>query len=223
MKFQLSLALHFATLALVTSALGVAWRDAVILRWVAVASLACTVFEVGYIMVQANREQPSHFNLNTSFHAAMYVLMAIGAVVITMAAAVVGAAAWLDSDSSLGPATRLGVAVGLIGGSALTLIVAFRMGGALTHHVGVELADAPRMPLTGWSLTVGDRRVPHFFATHLMQAAPMSGLLADLVLPRIAAFAVVMITSGLWTTLTLLTFHQANRGLPLHRWPLGSF
>lgn len=54
-KFQLSLALHFATLALVASELSGEWRDGAILRWVALASIAATAFEIAYIMIQAGR------------------------------------------------------------------------------------------------------------------------------------------------------------------------
>ena len=91
-------------------------------------------------------------------------------------AAVVGVAALLDGEARLGPATCLGVVLGLLGGTILTLVIAFRMGGAPGRHVGLEPASAPRLPLTGWSLAVGDRRVPHFFATHMMQALPLAGL-----------------------------------------------
>lgn len=219
LKFELALALHFATLALIVSSLGEPWRQSAGLWWVAVASAACTSFEVAYILVQAGRQQASHFNLATPFLTAMYRLMAAGAVVITVAAAVVGVAALLDGDARLGPATRLGVGLGLIGGTILTLVIAFRMGGALDHHVGLEPTGAPRLPLTGWSLAVGDRRVPHFFATHMMQALPLAGLGLDWLLPRLAATIAVLALAAGWAAITLFFFHQANSGMPLHRWP----
>lgn len=219
LKFELALALHFATLALIVGSLGDSWRQSSALWWVAVASAACTSFEMGYILVQAGRQQASHFNLATPFLAAMYGLMAAGAIVITLAAAVVGVAALLDGEARLGPATRLGVVLGLLGGTILTLVIAFKMGGALDRHVGLEPTSAPRLPLTGWSLAVGDRRVPHFFATHMMQALPLAGLVFDRVLPRLAATAAMVILAVGWAALTLFFFHQANSGLPLHRWP----
>ncbi|TGD99047.1 hypothetical protein [Methylobacterium nonmethylotrophicum] len=214
-KFQLSLALHCATLALVASGLAGTWRDGALLRWVAFASIAATGFEVAYIMVQAGRQQASHFNRDTPFLAAMYAAMAVGAVVITVAAAIVGAVAWADAGARFGPALRLAVALGLIGGTVLTLIVAFRMGGALTRHVGLEAPGAARMPLTGWSLTVGDRRVPHFFATHMMQAVPLAGLIAERTLPRAPAVGAVLLVAAGWVALTLWFFAQANRGEPV--------
>ncbi|WP_428672672.1 hypothetical protein [Reyranella sp.] len=219
LKFELALALHFATLALIMGSLGEAWRQSTGLWWVAIASAACTSFEMAYILVQAGRQQASHFNLATPFLAAMYGLMAAGAVVITVAAAVVGAVALIDGDARLGPATRLGIGLGLIGGTILTLVIAFRMGGALDHHVGREPAGAPRLPLTGWSLAVGDRRVPHFFATHMMQALPLAGLGFDWLLPRLTATIAMLTLAAGWTAITLFFFHQANSGTPFHRWP----
>jgi hypothetical protein len=98
----------------------------------------------------------------------------------------------------MGLATRIGVGVGLIGGTVLTIIVGLTMGGSPGHHVGVEPAGAARMPITGWSLTVGDRRVPHFFATHMMQAVPVAGLLLDMIATRwIAVGGVTMFAACL--------------------------
>lgn len=48
LKFQLSLALHFATLALVAGWLGVEARTGTLLCTTAVLSVAATAFEVGY-------------------------------------------------------------------------------------------------------------------------------------------------------------------------------
>ena len=218
-KFELSLTLHFATLALIVSGLGPTWRDGALLRGVAWASAAFAIFEIAYIALQAARQETSHFNVSTPFHLAMYVAMAAGAVVITLAAGMVGVAAWLDDTGRLGPATRVGSAVGLIGGTVLTLIVAFRMGGALDHHVGVEPSGAARVPVTGWSLSIGDRRVPHFFATHMMQAIPFAGACFDRMLGKGPAIAATIVIAAAWTALTLGLFRQANAGVPLIRWP----
>ena len=214
MKFQFSLAVHFATLAVIASALSPQWRESPLLITTGLAAVAATIFEVGYIMFQAARQQESHFNLATPVLRALYALMAIGAVLITIVAGALGIAVALDQTASLGPATRIGSAIGLMGGTVLTLIIAFRMGGALSRHVGMEAPSAPRMPLTGWSLTVGDRRVPHFFATHFMQAGPLAGLAADATLPGPAAVLATLVLCMAYTVLTLLLFAQANRGRP---------
>jgi hypothetical protein len=214
-KFQISLAIHFATLAAIAGLLSATQRTGTFLFWIAVISVGSAVFEIVYIMIQAARQQASHFNQSTLLYRTMYALMATGAVFITAAAAVVGAVAWFDSSASLGTATRTGIAVGLIGGTLLTLVIAFRMGGALNHHVGIEPAGAERFPLTGWSMSVGDLRVPHFFATHMMQMLPVAGLAADRAFPSQVAVIVVWLVAAAWAALTLRLFQQALAGFPL--------
>lgn len=218
MKFQLSLALHFATLAAIAGLLSEQRQTGSVLFWIAVVSIGSAIFEIVYIMLQAARQQPSHFNLSTPFYHAMYVLMATGAVLIVGAAAILGAIAGFDPGASMGPATRTAACLGLIGGTMLTLVIAFRMGSALDHHVGTETANAARFPLTGWSQTVGDLRVPHFFATHMMQAVPIAGLASDRMLPAPFAVIVVWLTTAAWTALTLWLFQQALAGVPFRIW-----
>lgn len=218
MKFQLSLTLHFATLAAIAGLLSDQRRAGSFLFWIAAASIGSAIFEIVYIMLRAARQQPSHFNLSTPFYHAMYVLMATGAVLIVGAAAILGAVAGFDTGASMGPATRTAACLGLIGGTLLTLVIAFRMGGALDHHVGTEAAHAARFPLTGWSRTVGDLRVPHFFATHMMQAIPVAGWIADRMLPGPVAVTAVWLCAAAWTALTLWLFQQALAGVPFRIW-----
>ena len=131
LKFSLALAIHFATLALATSALSPEYRASSTLWTVSIAAVSSAVFEFTYIAVQAARSQTSHFNLSTPFYATMYSLMAAGAIVITAAAGAVGVAVWSDDASAFGAVLRHAVTLGLIGGTILTLIVAFRMGSML--------------------------------------------------------------------------------------------
>lgn len=220
LKFEASLGLHFATLALALRLVRPDIAGGPLLWWIAVAAIAATAFEIGYIAVQAARQQSSHFNLSTPFYATMYVLMAAGAVVITLAAAAVGAAVALAPAANVSAPLRVGAVSGLLGGAILTLVTAFRMGGALDHHVGIEAAGAMRVPLTGWSLTVGDRRVPHFLATHMMQAVPVAALLLDrFAVPWFAVGGTIVVAAG-WTALTLLAFGYANAGIPFVHWPV---
>ncbi len=220
MKFQASLALHFATLALALGALGETHRASRVMLIVAVASVASAAFEIVYIMIQAARQERSHFNVGTPFAAALYALMAAGAVVITVAAGAVGIAALVDRSGAVSPTMRVALGAGLIGGTILTTIVAFRMGSALSHHIGAEAPGAARVPVTGWSLTVGDWRPAHFFATHMMQSVPVAGLIAERLAPPAIAIAGVCVFALLWTAATLLLFRQAGAGLPLTGWPL---
>lgn len=215
MKFALSVAVHAATIALVVRLLGDEWRMGAVMAVIAIVFAVACIAEVGYITFQAARQQHSHFNQTTAFHRAMYSFMAAAAVVITATAAIVGIVAFLDPQARLEGPLRLAIVLGLVGGTVLTLVTAFTIGARLSPHVGVEPAGAARMPLTGWSLAVGDLRVAHFLATHMMQALPVAGLLAVRFLPGPAATLAVAGTAILWTALTLATYRQALAGLPL--------
>lgn len=216
MKFAAATVLHFATLAVVMHFLSAPMQANRLLSVLAVASVIAAIGEVGYIAVQAARLQASHFNVGTPFHAAMYSLMALGAVVLVAASGAVGVAAAADGAAPMAAPVRLAVAIGLIGGTALTLVTAFRLGGNMSHHVGIEVAAALRMPITGWSLTVGDLRPPHFFATHMMQALPLFGVVAARLLPSGLAIGAVILAALAWTAITLVLFSIALSGRPIN-------
>lgn len=218
LKFQLSLAVHFATLALLAQDL----PTTVIEDWPfyggAVLSVVATVFEILYIGIQAARQQKSHFNFETPLTAMLYGLMAIGAVMITAAAALVGILLLCCETPSIGYGLKIGGGVGLIGGTALTFVTAFRMGATMTRYNGEEKAGAARMAVTGWSLSVADRRIPHFLATHMMQVLPATGLIVDPVLPPLPSAFVVLLCAGGYAFVTLQTFRRVNRGQVI-AWP----
>jgi hypothetical protein len=217
MKFAVSLAIHMATLALILGLLGTGWRTGTLLAIVAAACALASLGEMIYIIVQAARQQASHFNLATPFTRAMYSLMAAGAVVITLSAAVIGIVAFADPAARMAPALRLAVLLGLVGGAVLTLVTAFTIGGRLSPHVGLHPAGGARMAVTGWSLVVGDLRVAHFLATHMIQALPVAGLIAVRFLPPMAAMAAVCLTAAGWTGLVIVAYQQALAGRPLPR------
>ncbi len=215
MKFQLSLAIHFATLALIVGAVSENWRTGSALLAIAIASVACSAFEIVYIMVQAARQEASHFNVGTPFHSAMYTVMALGAVVIVCAAGAVGIIVALDSAGQLPDATKAAIVLGLVGGTVLTLIVAFTMGSRMSHSVGVTMLNTPVMPIAGWVMSAGDLRVPHFFATHMIQALPLAGVVASAMLSGIVATVCVFGWAIFWTVLTLWATGNCRNG-PKH-------
>lgn len=217
LKFQASTALHLATLALVVGALGSDWATG---RLVQVTIIACVIAcfgEVAYISLQAARGELSHFNQSTPFYTRMYSLMAVGAVVLTVAAGIIGVVAWLDPGARLQTPTRLAILLGLVGGTVLTLITAFTIGGRLSPYVGLHPPGGARMPVTGWSLATGDLRVSHFLATHMIQTIPAAGLLATRLVAPALAIGLVLLAALAWTIATLWTYRQALSGLPLWR------
>ncbi len=188
LKFQLSFALHWATVAWLLHALGgvASWAGgATPLRWWLRLGAVTAVVEVFYITLQAARGRASHFNFSTPLETVLYfALMGGAAVLMMMATIAIGCIVWRHS----GPELRrtglwLGAVLGLVVGSVLTLAVTAPMAsGAVDgpgHWVGGVRTDASGLPVFGWSTTGGDLRVPHFFATHLLQALPLVGWVAD--------------------------------------------
>lgn len=216
-KFAISTALHYATLALVMRLLSDQWQRSDPLFWFAAFSVLWAALEVGYITVQGARALPSHFNVSTSFYSAMYSLMAFGAIMVILSAGVLGFIAATDSNSAISLPLRSAVSIGLIVGTILTLITAFRLGGNMGPFVGTELLDAARMPITGWSLTVGDLRPAHFLSTHMIQIVPLFGLLAIRILPSSWATTAVVVMAVAWTLLTIRVFLIALDGRPFQQ------
>jgi hypothetical protein len=62
---------------------------------------------------------------------------------------------------------------------------------------------------------VGDLRPAHFFATHMMQAVPLAGVLAARVMPGTAAIIAVLVFALLWSALVWITFQEALAGSPV--------
>jgi hypothetical protein len=217
LHFQLALIVHFATLAALLQLMSPAGRASRMVRWSMTAAATASVGEIGYIMLQAARGRASHFNYDTPIEAAMYPLMGIGAVTIVVGAFLAGVGIWRDDRRDIGTSLRLGAILGLTLGAVATLIVAATMSSGVVagpgHWVGGVRSDVNGLPFFGWSTTGGDLRVPHFFATHAIQALPVVGLLADRLLgPR--ASAAVWIATAFWLILVVATFVQALAGAP---------
>lgn len=214
LKFELSLAIHAATIALACSLLSASHRHGSVMLLVALAFLAACIVEMGYIIFQGALGQQSHFKVDTPFHSFMYSVMAFAAIIIIGAAGAVGLAAFADKECAATPTLRIAIGLGFIGGTILTLITAFTIGGRMSPYVEGIPEFSARMILTGWSQTSGDLRVSHFLATHMIQAVPFIGLLlGGLTTNRVAVMGVVG-CAALWTLLTISEYRTALAGKP---------
>lgn len=212
LKFELSLALHAATLALVVGLLSPPHRQGAAMLAVTLAFLAACTVEMGWIILQGARAEQSHFNVGTPFHHFMWSMMAFCAVIIIGAAGAVGLAAATDHGIVASPALRIAIILGLVGGTILTLITAFAIGGRMSPYVGAVPAHDARMALTGWSKAGGDLRVSHFLATHMIQALPIFALVTERFAPGRLALVGVVVFATFWTLLTLIEFRTALAG-----------
>ncbi|CAN1497456.1 hypothetical protein MCEMSEM23_00382 [Rhabdaerophilaceae bacterium] len=214
LKFELSLALHASTLALVCGLFSASHKGSTAMMLIAVVFLAACIVEMGYIIVQGGLGQQSHFNVGTPFHRFMYSMMAFAAIIIVGAAAALGLAVLSDSGFSAPPALKMAILVGLVGGTVLTVITAFTIGGRMSPYVGNIPDFGARMGLTGWSQTSGDLRVSHFLATHMIQIVPVAGLLIERTTSGRTAILWVLVVAAFWTALTLAEYRTALNGKP---------
>ena len=189
LKFQLSFSLHWWTLALLLPCIATPVRESAATRRLLRAAALATLVELLCIMLQAARGRASHFNTDTVLDGLIYhAVMGPAALLIVVVTAWLGVLAWRAPGPGIGRGLALGAAAGLFLSGVLTLLVAAPLAAGLVdgpgHWVGGMRSDAQGLPLLGWSTMGGDLRVPHFFATHLLQALPLAGWLADRVAAR---------------------------------------
>ncbi|MBY0423219.1 MAG: hypothetical protein K2Q06_13010, partial [Parvularculaceae bacterium] len=219
LKFCVSLALHFFTLAALAQLLSRERRTRPVLHAVSLLSAAAAAFEIAYVAIQAARGRRSHFNFETPFEIQMYAAMGVGAVILVLVAFVLGVA--IASEKSAPPSgLRSGAVLGLAVGAVLTLVVAGTMSASGSHYAGAPNlggpSDAGGLPLFGWSTTEPDLRPAHFVALHMMQALPVIGWIFDRIAPR-AARGVVLAACVVLSLFSLGLFALALAGVA----PLG--
>ena len=218
LKFELSLVIHLVTMGLVIGAIAPRLQSGWLVRTLALVTAFSALGEVLYIVLQAARGRASHFNSETPVEIAMYGLMGVGAVLLVVCAFALGLVVARSPRDGLGQGAKLGVVLGLTVGASLTLVIAGLMSSGVVdgpgHWIGGARSDAQSLPLVGWSTTGGDLRVPHFFATHMMQVLPLLGLAADKMAPG-AAKILVYVGTVVGFAIVAATFTQALMGWPL--------
>lgn len=227
-------------LSFVVYALALAWlltlltRGRRLGRWAGtVVALACAG-EMVIITGQVIRGKRSHFNHATPFDSMLYDAMAVTVVVLWTGTLVIAILLLRSriADRASGWAVRSGVLIALAGAAMGFLMsqpsAGQRAAGGLdtadvvgAHAVGVP-DGGPSMPLTGWSTTGGDLRVPHFIGMHALQVLPLFLIGLVLLAPRFARLRdprvrlrLVRTASGAYAAVVALVTWQALRGQPL--------
>jgi hypothetical protein len=185
-KFAVSVAIYCLTLAWIFTRLTDWPRVRRVVGWTTAVTL---VLEVVIIAVQAWRGTTSHFNTATLLDGALFTVMGAAIMVQTLVSVAVAVVLWRQrfSDAPLGWALRLGMTLTIVGAmsgglmtrpTAAQLEIA-RAGGGMAvagaHTVGAPDGGAG-VPVTGWSRTHGDLRVPHFIGLHALQVLLLAGL-----------------------------------------------
>jgi hypothetical protein len=176
LKFMLSIAVLSFTTAWFIGHLPRQHRRS---RWVtAVAAMVigAGAFELAYITLQAARGLWSHYNVDSTFHAVMYPLMGLGAIVLTASQPLLAWLLWRHPDARIPPVYRASVLAGLV----LTFVLGGGVGALLS---GLQPPDVAGMPFFGWSPSSGDLRPAHFLGIHSEHLLPAAGLVLATFLP----------------------------------------
>jgi hypothetical protein len=214
LRFEIALAVYLATLAWFAGWLP---ERAVATRWYrtyAACVVAAIAAEMVWIGGAAAFGTASHFNESSPLLAWTYRLMGGLAVLLTSSALVYGILILRNRDSSLDPAFRLSLGIGLVLTFLLTVAVAGYMANSGGHFVKDRATVAPGAPFIGWARDRGDLRVAHFFATHAMHFIPAFGFIFSLVLSASAARRAVIAFSAVFAAFVGYTFGEALMGRP---------
>ncbi|MEU5693987.1 hypothetical protein [Actinosynnema sp. NPDC020468] len=225
-KFTLSLAVYSATLSWMLSLphKGKRWTSGL------ASAIALILFvEVGLVVVQGARGAFTHYNtshdaFNQTVQFAFRFIMVMFALNIVLAAILTFQRA--TGDRPTFHAVRAGLYLAITG-MALGYLMIFNFGQKTTavdaegrtaklvgaHSVGVP-DGGEGMPVTAWSTTGGDLRVPHFVGMHGLQVMIVVALLTARLADRNRLRVVLVAAAGYAGLLALLTW-QALRAEPL--------
>lgn len=232
LKFALSIAVYGFTWAWLISLLGIGKRLA---GRVSVVLAAVLLVEQVLIVTQVVRGRTSHFNVQTPFDSAVFVVMGLSIAVLWTGTLVLTVLVLRTpfADRATRWALRIGSVVSLAGvgmGALMTSPTSAQLdsmeqgtfkGIVGAHSVGVE-DGGPTMPFTGWSTTGGDLRIAHFVGMHALQVLPLLVLLLTVLAARVpvlrsdAVRTRLVVVAGLgYGLLFALVLWQAERGQPL--------
>jgi hypothetical protein len=226
----------------VAYALALAWMLTLLTRgrrtgwWAGTVVTVSSLVEMAIITAQVIRGKRSHFNHATPFDERLFTAMGITVAVLwtgTLVIAVLLLRARIQ-DRATALAIRSGVFIALVGAGIGFLMTqptpAQRAAGNLdtadvigAHSVGVP-DGGPSMPLTGWSTTGGDLRIPHFVGMHALQLLPLLLIALVALAPRFPRLGdprirlrLMLVASGAYAAVVALVAWQALRGQPLIR------
>jgi len=214
-KFNISLAVHFLTLAILCQLVPRETRTGPILLIFSYLAAASLVLEYGWVSFQAARGRRSHFNFESEFEALMYAAMGAGAVLLIAVALALAFQIWRKGDRSR-PGLWWGSVLGLSLGFVTTMIFATYMSSNGRFVGGPLEGGGAVVPFFGWSREFGDLRPAHFVSLHLMQTLPLAGWLSDR--QGWNGKWVVIGLAVLQIALATALFMQARAGQPF--WPV---
>lgn len=209
LKFETSLAIYAATLALMMPLAGSAFARSRAARWIVGIMVSGSAIELFWIILQAARGERSHFNDQSTIGQVMYGVMGVFAVAFVLVPIPLARSAWRERTG--------GLRAGIVAAVALNLLLGGVVGAWLStmksHFIGGDGTDASGLPILGWSTTGGDLRIAHFVGLHAMQAMLAMGLLTARWRPATGA-RLVLLTAGAWSILAGWLAWAALHGTP---------
>jgi hypothetical protein len=214
LKFMSSAAIFLFTLALFMPFLDKADRERKSVRFMVWTVSIILLLEILYITYRASLAEASHFNRTTTRDIVYYALMGVGILTATVMSGWFGWLMLRAKDKIANTDLRFAIAMGLIFGCVLGSITGQYMSSQNNHWVGGIATDAGGSFFFGWSRTGGDLRAAHFLGLHAMQGIPLAGWLATRYAPT-RTRGIVIVTTVLWTAVTLAVLVQAMMGRSL--------
>jgi hypothetical protein len=215
LKFQASVGLYLLTLAWFLAALPERVQRGRAAAILVGSAIATSAFEIAYISLQAARGLASHYNVGDPFHATMYSLMGVGAVILSAVSPALAVLLWRYKPERWSTAFWLSAVLGL----TLTFVLGAGAGVVLStgdgHWIGGLRSDAGGVPVFGWSRTGGDLRIAHFLGMHALHVLPAIGLLASYLLRPGAAVGVVAVAGAAYASIAAIAFWLALNGTPI--------
>jgi hypothetical protein len=183
-KFSVSIASYGASLLVLQHFLTSGKR---FFHLTTVAALAGAILELLAIITQVFRGTTSHFNASTPIDAALWFMVKISIMPVSLAVIVLFVLLMRQRGLPriIGLSLRLGTfltIVGLIPAVIMILpepaqqfITAIEVNG---HTIGFT-TGGPGLPFLGWSTIAGDLRAAHFVGLHALQVVPVVGWLVS--------------------------------------------
>ncbi len=210
LKFDLSVIIYLATIAVLLHLLGSRWRRSrALVGWgVAVAMMV----EDSIISGQSLRGVPSHMNYTSLFNGVAFGMM--GAFILFNTVLVGVLFVLYLRPTQLAAALAWGIRLGLaafLAGSIEGVLMVVHGGHTVGAHDGL-----PGLPFVNWAYGHGDLRVAHFFALHTLQAAPLLGWALGRTRLRVGTQLATLVTGFVaYVGLVWRLFSEAMAGRPL--------
>ncbi|WP_197287206.1 hypothetical protein [Planomonospora sphaerica] len=235
LKFGASFVMYGATLAWLIPKLRRARRT----MWtVGTVFAVAGLIDVGFIAVQAARGTFSHFNAGTdTFNRIGQQIFSTGVFGLFGASLIVAIMLLFQriGDAALTWALRAGIGLAVLGMALASFITGWTSSSGprtvedaygnpvpLVGGHGVGAPDGGGMPITNWSTTGGDLRVPHFIGLHSIQVFVLTVLVLTALATRIDRLRHERVRARLtgvvilgYSALFTITAWQALRGQPL--------